>query len=234
MRQWSGFDDPGQRGEACESSDVEEDLIAAQRACSSTVERDLDGPFGNKAAPSHHEFAAAAGEFIQMQLDQAFHHCPLAGLNFRHRHTPCDAGSERLARSYGMSDACTVDEVLARQAGNIGAGTAHIALLYDHDAFAGAAEMPRDRFSRLAAAEHHGIIGIHCGHDQFLVRNPFAGNGPAQDLAPGTPTFPRPGYASISETRMPVTFVALLLAFRASNVISPPQLNLGEAANYWP
>src|SRR5882672_8696005 len=68
-----------------------------------------------------------------------------------------------------MSDACTVDEVLARQASNIGAGTAHIALLYDHDAFAGTAEMPRYRFSRLAAAEHHGIIGINCGHDQFLL-----------------------------------------------------------------
>src|ERR1700686_1209720 len=187
MRQWSGFDDPGQRGEACESSDVEEDLIAAQRACSSTVERDLDGPFGNKAAPSHHEFAATGGEFIQMQLDQAFHHCPLAGLNFRHRHTPCDAGSERLARSYGMSDACTVDEVLARQAGNIGAGTAHIALLYDHDAFAGAAEMPRDRFSRLAAAEHHGIIGINGGHDQFPSGIYSQATNPLKALRPATP-----------------------------------------------
>src|SRR5882724_3769249 len=170
MGEWSGFREPGQRREACEGSDVEEDLVAAQRACSSTVERDLEGPLGNKAAPSHHEFAPAGGEPIQMRLDQAFHHCPLAGLNFPHRHTACDAGSERLARGYSMSDACTVDEVLARQAGNIGAGTAHIALLYDHDAFAGTAEMPRDRFSRLPTAEHHGIIGINCGHDQFLPR----------------------------------------------------------------
>jgi hypothetical protein len=75
-----------------------------------------------------------------------------------------------------MSDVCAVDEVLARQAGNIGAGTPHIALLYDHDALAGTAEMPRYRFSRLAAAEHHGIIGINCGHDQFPLRNLFAGN----------------------------------------------------------
>jgi hypothetical protein len=41
-------------------------------------------------------------------------------------------------------------------------------------------------------------------------------------------------YASISETRMPVTFVAVLFAFRASDVINRPQFNLGEAANYWP
>jgi hypothetical protein len=33
--------------------------------------------------------------------------------------------------------------------------------------------MPRYRFSRLAAAEHHGIIGINCGHDQFPLRNLF-------------------------------------------------------------
>src|ERR1700676_2624542 len=115
MREWSGFGEPEQRREACEGSDVEEDLVAAQRACSSTVERDLDGPFANKAAPSHHEFAAAGGEFIQMQLDQAFHHRPLAGLNFPHRYIPCDAGSERLARGYSMSDAGPVDDVLARQ-----------------------------------------------------------------------------------------------------------------------
>src|SRR3981081_2903607 len=150
MREWSSFGEPGQYRQACESSDVQEDLIAAQRACSSTVERALDGPLGNKAAPSHHEFATAGGELIQMRLDQAFHHRPLAGLNFPHQHIPCDAGSERLARGYSMSDACTVDEVLARQAGNIGAGTAHVALLYDHDAFAGPAEMPRDRLSRPA------------------------------------------------------------------------------------
>src|ERR1700733_5103321 len=170
MREWGGFGEPWQRREACEGSDIEEDLVAAQRACSSTVERNLDGPLGNKAASSHHDFATAGGELIQMRLDQAFHHRPLASLNFSHRHIPCDAGSERLARGNGMSDACAVDEVLARQARNIGAGTAHIALLYDHDAFAGTAEMPRYRFSRLAAAEHHGIIGINCGHDEFPLK----------------------------------------------------------------
>src|ERR1700676_1219864 len=170
MRKWTGFGEPGQRWEACEGADVEEDLVAAQRAGSSTVERDLDGPLGNKAAPSHHEFATAGGELVQMRLDQTFHHRPLAGLNFPHRHIPCDAGSERLARGYRMSDACTVDEVLARQAGNIGAGTAHITLLYDRDALAGTAEMPRYRFSRLAAAEHHGIIDINGGHGRSLLR----------------------------------------------------------------
>src|ERR1700722_2927257 len=168
MREWSGFGEPGQRREAGEGSDVEEDLVAAQRACSSTVERDLEGPLGSKAAPSHHELATAGGELVQMRLDQAFHHRPLAGLNFPHRHIPCDASSERLARGYRMSDACAVDEVLARQAGNIGAGTAHITLLYDRDASAGSAEMPRYRFPRLATAEHHGIIDINCGHDLSL------------------------------------------------------------------
>src|ERR1700733_4600863 len=190
MREWSGFGEPGQRREACEGSDVEEDLLAAQRAGSSTVERDLEGPLGNKAAPSHHEFATAGGELIQMRLDQAFHHRPLAGLNLPHRHAPGDAGSKRLARGYRMSDACPVDDVLARQAGNIGAGTAHIALLYNHDAFAGTAEMPRDRFPRLAAAEHHGIIGLNDGHDQFLLRNLFEVNEPAQDLAPSNARAP--------------------------------------------
>src|SRR5258708_981670 len=182
MREWSGFGEPEQRREACEGADVEEDLVAAQRARSSSVERDLDGPLGNKAAPSHHKFATAGSELIQMRLDQAFHHRPLAGLNFPHRHIPCDASSEHLARGCSMSDACPVDDVLARQAGNIGAGTAHIALLYDRDAFAGTAEMPRARFPRLAAAEHHGIIGIKCGYDHITLRNLFAGNEPAQDL----------------------------------------------------
>src|SRR3984893_896878 len=176
MREWSGFGEPGQRRNACEGSDVEEDLVAAQRSCSSTVERDLDSPLGNEAAPSHHEFATAGGEPVQMRLDQAFDHRPLARLNLPHRHLTCDAGSERLARGDNMSDACSVDEVLARQAGNIGAGAAHIALLYYRDALAGTAKVPRDRFSRLAAAEHHGIIGINCGHDQFPLRNLFAGN----------------------------------------------------------
>src|SRR5258708_33439634 len=157
MREWSSFGEPGQRGETCESADVEKDPVAAQRARSSAIERDLDGPLGNKAASSHHEFAAAGGEPIQVHLDQAFHHRPLANLNFAHRHAPCDAGSERLARGYGMGDAGTVDEVLARQAGNIGAGPAHIALLYAHDALAGTAEMPRYRFACLHAAKHHGL-----------------------------------------------------------------------------
>src|ERR1700694_4796985 len=98
MREWSGFGEAEQRREACEGSDVEKDLVAAQRACSSTVERDLDGPLGNKAAPSHHEFATAGGELIQMRLDQAFHHRPLARLNLPHRQPTCDADSERLAR----------------------------------------------------------------------------------------------------------------------------------------
>src|ERR1700746_2269035 len=70
-----------------------------------------------------------------------------------------------------MSDACTVDDVLARQAGNVGAGTAHIALLYDNDALVGTAEMPRNGFSRLAAPEHHGITSINCCHDQFQFQS---------------------------------------------------------------
>src|SRR5258708_2234167 len=68
-----------------------------------------------------------------------------------------------------MGDAGTVDEVLARQAGDIGAGTAHIALFYDHDTLAGTAQMPRYRFACLPAAEHHSIISINCGHGQFLL-----------------------------------------------------------------
>src|SRR5580692_5906931 len=96
MREWSGFGEPGQRGEAGEGADVEKDLVAAKRACSSIVERDLDGPLGNKAAPSHHEFATAGGELVQMRLDQTFHHRPLAGLNLPHRHAPGDAGSKHL------------------------------------------------------------------------------------------------------------------------------------------
>ena len=73
-----------------------------------------------------------------------------------------------------MSDACTVNDVLARQAGNVRAGTAHIALLYDHDALVGTAEMPRNGFSRLAAAEHHGIIGInvHLGSAPYAAMWP--------------------------------------------------------------
>jgi len=58
----AAFGESGQRGEAREGSDVEKDLVALQRACSSTVERDLDGPLGYEAAPSHHEFAIAGGE----------------------------------------------------------------------------------------------------------------------------------------------------------------------------
>src|SRR5271166_2917521 len=157
MRERGGFDKPGQRREACESSDVEEDPVAAQRAYSSAVERNLDRVLGNKATPSHHEFATSGGELIQMRLHQAFHHHPLTRLNFPHRHTPGDAGSERFARGDSLSDACSVDKVLTRQARNIGTGTAYIALLYDHNAFAGTAQMPRHRFSRLAAAEHQCI-----------------------------------------------------------------------------
>src|SRR5271156_2754618 len=146
MREWRGFGEPEQRRKDCEGSEVEEDLLAAQRACSSTVERDLNGPLGNKAAPSHHEFATAGGELIQMRLDQSFHHRPFAGLNFPHRHTPCDAGSERFARGHSLSDACSVDKVLTRQARNIGTGTTYITLLYDRNAFAGTTQMPRHRF----------------------------------------------------------------------------------------
>src|ERR1700721_740717 len=122
MREWIRVGEPGQRRQGCEGSDVEKYLVAAQCACFSSVERNLDGPLGNKPTPSHHKFATAGGELIQMRLDQAFHHRPLAHLNFPHRYIPCDAGSERLARGYRMSDACTVDEVLARQAGDIRAG----------------------------------------------------------------------------------------------------------------
>src|SRR5271170_3489182 len=104
MGEWSGFGEPEQRRQACKGSDVEEDLVAAQRACSSSVERDLEGPLGNEDTPSHHEFATAGGELTQMHLHQAFHHCPLAGLNFPHRHIPYDPRSERLARGYGLSD----------------------------------------------------------------------------------------------------------------------------------
>src|SRR5258708_8509411 len=147
MREWSGFGEPEQRREACEGADVEEDLVAAQRARSSSVERDLDGPLGNKAAPSHHKFATAGSELIKMRLDQAFHHRPLAGLNFPHRHIACDAGSERLARGYSTSDACSVDEVLAWQAGNVGAGPPPIALLYHPPPFPAAPHIPRSPFS---------------------------------------------------------------------------------------
>ena len=86
MGEWSGFGEPGQPREGCEGSEVEKDLVAAQRSCSSTIERDLDGPLGNEVAPSHHEFAAAGGEPIQMQLDQALDHRPLACLDLPHRH----------------------------------------------------------------------------------------------------------------------------------------------------
>src|ERR1700721_2598588 len=91
MRERNGIGEPGQRGEACESSDVEKDLVAMQRACSSTVERDFDGPLGYEAAPSHHKFAIGGGKPVQMRLDQAFDHRPLARLNLPHRHPACGA-----------------------------------------------------------------------------------------------------------------------------------------------
>jgi len=93
MREGSGFCESGQRREACEGADVEEDLVAAQRACSSTVERDLRGRSAINSRPSR--VRTRRRRTIQMRLDQTFHHRPLAGLNFPHRHTACDAGPER-------------------------------------------------------------------------------------------------------------------------------------------
>src|SRR6185437_14039318 len=68
--------------------------------------------------------------------------------------------AESIGGGDGMRDLGAVNDVLARQAGDVGTGAADVALLDDDHPLAGFAEAPGDGFARLAAAENNGVVSF--------------------------------------------------------------------------
>ncbi len=125
-------------------SDVDDDLVAAQRACSAVVQLHFDRFQRNETPAAHDQLRTARRVRLQMKRDLAFDHAALALAHFRHvrrdgaRHRAEIGGALRQ-----MRDARAPDFVLAGQTRNGRARAAHPLTLDDGNPLARSPQVPR-------------------------------------------------------------------------------------------
>ena len=143
---------------------IDDDILAAKRARPAVVQLGFDGLGADETPRAHDQFRAALLVIVEMNIDEVLDHLALA---FAHRrHVDADillADAELLAAKKERGDLGAVDDVFARQAGDVRARAAHIFALDDDDALSLLRGGPGDQFSAGAAAEDDEIIFFRIG-----------------------------------------------------------------------
>ena len=116
-------------------SDVQEHLVADERARSSVIQAHFDRLRRDEAPRPHDEFGAAFPVVLQVRVDEPLHHVALTLANLRHvdldragHHAELGAGARE------MRDLGAVNFVLAWQACDVGARAADPFALDDRSA----------------------------------------------------------------------------------------------------
>jgi len=151
---------------------IQEHPRAADAAAAAVSQLHVDRAVPGEACPAHDDLGAAGPETVQVKLVQAVDHRPLPGLYALH------AGRRRLQLHPELgcphgerADLRRANDVLARQAGDIGAGAADIVPLHGHGAMALARHRPSEVLARLTSADNKNVV--------ILDRRHLPGSSPA-------------------------------------------------------
>ena len=174
LREAGGVVDPGTR------PGVDDDGLAAERPGPARVERDLDRLRRDEAPVAHDELRAALPVLRQVHLDQSVDHLPLAVADGGHVDLPVAAGDPELgAAAEIVGDLGAVDDVLARQAGDVGARPADIPPLDDRRALPLRGQRPGQELAGRPAAQDDHVVFLGLRHVFLLRVNPTGSRRPS-------------------------------------------------------
>src|SRR5271156_2197415 len=138
------------------TSGVNDDILPAQLACASFGQGHLDGFRPDKTSRTHDQFRPGLFVDVEMHIDQASDHLAFAVAHDRHvdaRVLLADA--EFFAPVEKRGDLRAVNDVLARQAGDVGTGTADPFALNNNGPLPFPGQGPGEILAALAAAKYN-------------------------------------------------------------------------------
>ncbi len=147
-------------------SDIDEDLIAHQRAGATLIQQHLDGFRRHEPPFSHDQFGTARLVCLQVEGNLAVDHLALALAH------PCHVGchgTRHRAELRGvmrqMRDPCAPNLVLARQASDGGTRAADPAALHDGDTFPRSRKVPSQQLAPLSATKDQNFEPLCLRHE---------------------------------------------------------------------
>src|SRR5258708_14619358 len=148
----SGIDSrPGSR--------VDDDPLCSKQAFAAFSKANVDGSGSNKASRAHDQFGTALFVQLKVHLDQACNHLALASAHRLHVNFPILLGNSEFLTSLEIGrDFGAMNNVLARKARNIRAGTSNVLPLKDNGLHPLFGHYPGDVLACFSAAEHKEII----------------------------------------------------------------------------
>jgi hypothetical protein len=155
----------GQVGHCRVGAQVQEDAVAADPAGTAAGQFHLDGPRLGEAGVAHDEFGPAGPVPVQVQPAQAVDHDALPVLDALH----AGGGRPRFDSEFGGppgqgAHLGGVDDVLARQAGDVRARPADQLPLHHRRALPFPRHGPGQVLACLAAADHQDVVVLDLSH----------------------------------------------------------------------
>src|SRR5262245_57330211 len=159
VRQRHRFQKSWNRLQRCACTGVNDYVLAAECTRATVVERHFDGFWRNKPSCAHNKLRATLAVIFEMDVDQILNHLPFAFAHSTHIDSNVLlADAKFLATEEERSHLRAVDDVLAWQAGDVGARTTHVSALDDDYALARLRGGPRDELAADATAENNEIV----------------------------------------------------------------------------
>ncbi len=147
---------------------ADDDIFTAKNPRAAVGQRDLDGLGANETPRTHDELRATLLEIIEVHIDQPINHPALAIAYDRHVDPAVVLGdAEFPAPEKVGSHLGAMNDVLARQTGDVGTRPADVFPLDDRRALSLPGQGPRDILAPFAAAQYDDIEFFHV-HGIFI------------------------------------------------------------------
>ena len=144
--------------------------FSAKNACTAFGKRDLDRSRPGEAAGALEQLRSARLEILEVHRYQSINHLPLPIAYTRHVDVGIVLSDAELSTSPEVrGNLRAMDDILARQTGDIGARTSDILSLNDNRSLSSFGEGPRDVLPRFATAQHYDIVLFNCLHKFSLL-----------------------------------------------------------------
>ena len=161
----------GRFGEARDGVDggagasVEEDVVRAQGARTTSVEGDFDGLVGDEATKAHDDLGVGLCVIGEMHVAEAVDHALTTGADGLHVNVPFAVDDAELCAALEEgSDLCRVNDVFTRQAGDVGAGSADAFVFDVCYLLALGTKVPGEVLSAFSAAYNDCVVLFWGGH----------------------------------------------------------------------
>src|ERR1700730_16488357 len=128
-------------------------------ACAAISKRDLNGFGSDEASRPHKQFRPARLEICEVHVHQSVNHLPLAITHTRHVDLAIVLGDSEFSTSPKVRGHLrAMDDIFARQTGDVGAGASDIFSLNDDRSHSLFSQGPGDVLACFAAAQHGDIV----------------------------------------------------------------------------